>query len=613
MKKPLLFLFLLVSGHAYSQQQIATWKRLSPTDSDKKSYTNLTNSTLLGYDGSGVATLYLQSGFQSTLVSGTSIKTINGITLLGSGDLVTVVDAINNGFTTSSPSQNAVFDALVLKANASHTHVSADITDASEGGNGSADAGLLVKFLSSGGIRVAVDASGRGIWASGTSGAYGGLLTSDSGTGLQATSSSGDGVVGSSSSGHGGLFSNTSSSVPPLYARSFDATLAAPLLELRNFSNTGATFNADGSISWSSATGASQTKTNLGLGSVENTALSTWTGSTNLTTLGTVGTGTWAGTPIAITSGGTAATSATSARTNLGVRIGADVQAYDGDLDTWSGITPASGIGTFLATPSSANLAAAITNETGSGALVFATSPTFTTPALGTPSSGTLTNCTFPTLNQNTTGSAATLTTGRTIGMTGDVTWTSASFNGSGNVTGTATLANSGVTAGTYNVPTITVDAKGRVTSAASLNTGAVLGSDFTTSSATAVDITGYSVTLSDPGTYNVIINAFYTSPNSATGVGVTMTITGSPSLRSFGRKEFTAATTTIDDMINTDDAGTVPTTVGGTNVPRHVLIAGTVKTNGSNCTIQMRAVRGGTSNTITILAGSNMTAQKIQ
>jgi hypothetical protein len=47
----------------------------------------------------------------------------------------------------------------------------------------------------------------------------------------------------------------------------------------------------------------------------------------------------------------------------------------------------------------------------------------------------------IPTLNQNTTGSAATLTTGRTIGMTGDVTWTSSSFNGSANVTGTATLA----------------------------------------------------------------------------------------------------------------------------------------------------------------------------
>jgi len=60
--------------------------------------------------------------------------------------------------------------------------------------------------------------------------------------------------------------------------------------------------------------------------------------------------------------------------------------------------TGVSGLGTavatFLATPSSANLAAAITNETGSGALVFATSPTLVTPILGTPTSGTLTNCT---------------------------------------------------------------------------------------------------------------------------------------------------------------------------------------------------------------------------
>lgn len=37
-------------------------------------------------------------------------------------------------------------------------------------------------------------------------------------------------------------------------------------------------------------------------------------------------------------------------------------------------------------------------------------SPTFVTPVLGTPSSGTLTNCTFPTLNQNTTGTASNVT-----------------------------------------------------------------------------------------------------------------------------------------------------------------------------------------------------------
>lgn len=50
------------------------------------------------------------------------------------------------------------------------------------------------------------------------------------------------------------------------------------------------------------------------------------------------------------------------------------------------------GIATFLATPSSANLASAVTNETGSGALVFATSPALVTPDIGTPSAGTLTN-----------------------------------------------------------------------------------------------------------------------------------------------------------------------------------------------------------------------------
>ena len=54
----------------------------------------------------------------------------------------------------------------------------------------------------------------------------------------------------------------------------------------------------------------------------------------------------------------------------------------------------ASGIATFLATPSSANLASALTDETGSGANVFATSPTLVTPILGTPTSGTLSGCT---------------------------------------------------------------------------------------------------------------------------------------------------------------------------------------------------------------------------
>jgi hypothetical protein len=41
------------------------------------------------------------------------------------------------------------------------------------------------------------------------------------------------------------------------------------------------------------------------------------------------------------------------------------------------------GVATFLATPSSANLRTAVTDETGTGALVFATTPTLVTPVLG--------------------------------------------------------------------------------------------------------------------------------------------------------------------------------------------------------------------------------------
>jgi hypothetical protein len=53
-----------------------------------------------------------------------------------------------------------------------------------------------------------------------------------------------------------------------------------------------------------------------------------------------------------------------------------------------STVTTASGILTWIQTPSSANLAAVVTDETGSGALVFGTSPTLTTPRLAGSSTG---------------------------------------------------------------------------------------------------------------------------------------------------------------------------------------------------------------------------------
>jgi hypothetical protein len=57
------------------------------------------------------------------------------------------------------------------------------------------------------------------------------------------------------------------------------------------------------------------------------------------------------------------------------------------------------GVATFLGTPSSANLISAVTDETGTGSLVFANSPVLVTPALGTPGSGNLQNCTADGVN----------------------------------------------------------------------------------------------------------------------------------------------------------------------------------------------------------------------
>lgn len=76
-----------------------------------------------------------------------------------------------------------------------------------------------------------------------------------------------------------------------------------------------------------------------------------------------------------------------------------------------------------FATTTSAQLRTVLSDENGTGVALFdsCTSATFITPILGTPTSGNLANCTFPTLNQNTTGSAASLSIS---GQTGLLTFT---------------------------------------------------------------------------------------------------------------------------------------------------------------------------------------------
>jgi hypothetical protein len=120
-------------------------------------------------------------------------------------------------------------------------------------------------------------------------------------------------------------------------------------------------------------------------------------------------------------------------------------------------VVPGTGVLTFLATPSSANLAAAVTGETGSGALVFGTSPSLTTPTIaGATLSGTLAGSpTFsgvPVFSGTLTGTQT-----QCLGLTSGNVLAASSGACSGGTTITLATPGIGNTASTYNPGTQTV------------------------------------------------------------------------------------------------------------------------------------------------------------
>ena len=129
----------------------------------------------------------------------------------------------------------------------------------------------------------------------------------------------------------------------------------------------------DKTFSWIDATDAWTSSENMNLlsGKVyEINGTSVLSGSTlgsgvtgsSLTSLGTITTGTWNGTAIALANGGTGSTSASDARTALGLAIGSNVQAYSANLGAIAGLT---------------SVADALPYFTGSGAAAVTTLTSF--------------------------------------------------------------------------------------------------------------------------------------------------------------------------------------------------------------------------------------------
>jgi hypothetical protein len=169
-----------------------------------------------------------------------------------------------------------------------------------------------------------------------------------------------------------------------------------------------------------------------------------------------------------------------------------------GTLTNTTGYTAANlaGLGTnvatFLTTPSSANLAAALTDETGSGAVVLGTSPTIASPTItGTGAiAGTFTGNLTGTASAATLAATATaLATARDFQLTGDVEASAVSFDGSGNVSlttviGTGVIVNADVNASAAIAKT-KLDLGGTITSA-DLVDGTIVATDIADGTITA-------------------------------------------------------------------------------------------------------------------------------
>ena len=273
---------------------------------------------------------------------------------------------------------------------------------------------------------------------------------------------------------------------------------------------------------------------------------------------------------------GTSPISVTSSAQVFITILAADVVSVGGALGTPSSITLTNGTGLPLTTGVTGTLPVAnggtgVTTSTGSGNVVLSTSPTLVTPVLGTPTSGNLANCTFPTLNQNTTGTAAGLSATLAVASGGTGVTTS---TGTGSVVlstsptlvtpvlGTPTSGN--FSTGTFTWPTFNQNTTGTAAGLSATLAVTSGGTGVTTSTGTGSVVLSTSPTLvtpllGTPTSGNLANCTFPTLNQNTTGTAANVTGTvavangGSGAttltgvLKGNGTSAFTAATAGTD------------------------------------------------------------------
>ena len=276
-------------------------------------------------------------GIVPVTLGGTGVNSLTGL------KTALAIDKINNIADSSKPISKLTQAALDLKLNVSDTskYVKQTYTDSA----------LLTKLSTTGNATTATSA--------GTASTATKLTTARNINGV-AFDGSGDITV--------------TADAGTLTGTTLKSTItSSSLTSVGTLANLTVTNAIAGSITGNAATATTA-------GNITSTTNTTLTSLSNLATVGTITSGVWSGTAVAVEKGGTGATTASAARTNLGLVIGTNVQA------------PLVAGTDYLA-------------PTGSAA--------------------SLTN--FPTLNQNTTGNAATATTAGNITSTTNTTLTTLS------------------------------------------------------------------------------------------------------------------------------------------------------------------------------------------